>query len=40
MHQCSKQLAMQAVLEKNILGAISQFSCPELPKPIKIYAER
>jgi hypothetical protein len=30
---------MQAVLEKNIMDAISQFSCWELPKPIKVRTE-
>jgi hypothetical protein len=25
--------------KKNILGAIRQFSCPELPKPIKVQDE-
>jgi hypothetical protein len=32
-------MAMQVVLEKNIVGAIRQFSCPELPKPIKVQDE-
>jgi len=33
-------MAMQVVLVKNIVDATRQFSCPELPKPIKVRAEQ